>query len=105
MNTFIRQQDRPESEMLHILGHIRTCHEPTSCNTAAHQAMLRQVELSVGRPPALTRGRFRAKLTGRERLVTNGRPRSLERDATVQADFALTTTTDEYFICVEKYDE
>ena len=72
--------------------------------------MLRQVELSVGRPPDPSwkrpPGRPRTKWTDQLRRDTNnvpiatlwrqaiGRgPRSLESDATVRADYALTTTT------------
>ena len=76
--------------------------------TPAHQAMLHQVELSVDRPRDLSwkrpPGRPRTKWTDQLRRDNNNVPiatlwrqaiwsRSLESDATVRADYALTTTT------------
>jgi len=80
-------------------------------NIPAHQAMLRQVELSVGRPPDPTwkrpPGRPRTKWTDQLLRDNNNVPiatlwrqarppcwsRSLESDATSRADYALTSTT------------
>jgi len=57
-----------------IFGHV----ERLPVNTPAHQAMLRQVELSVGRPPDPTRkrppGRPRAKWTDELRRDKNNVP-------------------------------
>ena len=87
--------------------HIRT-RLPDS--TPVHQAMLRQVELSVGRPPDPSwkrpPGRPRTKWTDQLRRDNNNVrcshcdsveashwSRPLESDATFRADYALTTTT------------
>jgi len=87
-----------------IFGHVARL----PVNTPAHQAMLRQVELSVGRPPDPSwkrpPGRPRTKWTDQVRRDNYNVPvvdsveasywsRSLERDAPVRADYALTTTT------------
>jgi len=76
--------------------------------------MLRHVELSVGRPPVPTwkrpPGRPRAKWTDQLRRDSNNVlvcdsveasywSRSLESDATVRADYALTTTTTSIGTC------
>ena len=85
-----------------IFGHVARLAD----NIPAHQAMLRQVELSVGRPPDPTwkrpPGRPRTKWTDQLCRDNNNVPiatlcggnywsRSLESDATVPADYALTT--------------
>ena len=87
-----------------IFGHVARLPD----NIPAHQAMLRQVKLSVGRPPDPSwkrpPGRPRTKWTDQLRRDNNNVPiatlwrqsywsRSLESDATVRADYALTTTT------------
>jgi len=86
-----------------IFGHVARL----SDNTPAHHAMLRQVELSVGRPPdpswKCPPGRPRTKWTDQVHQDNNSVPIatveasywswSLESDATVRADYALTTAT------------
>jgi len=78
-----------------------------SDNTPAHHAMLCQVELSVGRPPGPSwkcpPGRPRTKWTDQVHQDNNSVPIatveasywswSLESDATVRANYALTTAT------------
>jgi len=85
-----------------IFGHVARLPD----NIPAHQAMLRQVELSVGRPADRTRkrppGRPRAKWTDQLRRDINNVPIATlwrqaavtrERRCAVRADCALTTTT------------
>jgi len=84
-----------------IFGHVSRL----PVNTPAHQAMLRQVELSVGRlpDPSWKRppGRPRTKWTDQLRRDNNSVPIATlwrqsiaySSDATVRADYTLTTTT------------
>jgi len=89
-----------------IFGHVARMPD----NTPAHQAMLCQVKLSVGRPPDPSwkrpLGQPLTKWTDQLRHNNNNVPiatlwtveashwsRSLESDTTVQANYTLTTTT------------
>jgi len=82
-----------------IFGHVARL----PVNTPAHQAMLRQVELSVGRPQTLHGNVHQVDHVVPNAAIITVFPlrlcggsywsRSLKSDATVWADYALTTTT------------
>ena len=87
-----------------IFGHVARLPD----TTPAHQAMLRQVELSVGRPETVhgnvhqvdhvpngptNSAAITTMLALRLCVEASHWSRSLESDATVRADYALTTTT------------